>query len=246
MTQTKPSIASLLEQRVLILDGAMGSLIQRWHLEEEDYRGERFRHHPITLKNNNETLNLVRPDIITQIHREYLEAGADIIETNTFNAQRISMADFGLDTAEFCYETNLRAAQLACAAADEFTRRDPGKPRYVAGALGPMNRTLSLSPNVNDPGYRAVTFDQVMQAYYEQAKGLLDGGVDVLLPETTFDTLNQKAALRHPKTVCRWRPARAGVCQRDHYRPERAHAERANGRGVLGQHSSRAAHQHGH
>jgi len=195
MTQTKPSIASLLEQRVLILDGAMGSLIQRWHLEEEDYRGERFRHHPITLKNNNETLNLVRPDIITQIHREYLEAGADIIETNTFNAQRISMADFGLDTAEFCYETNLRAAQLACAAADEFTRRDPGKPRYVAGALGPMNRTLSLSPNVNDPGYRAVTFDQVMQAYYEQAKGLLDGGVDVLLPETTFDTLNQKAAL---------------------------------------------------
>ncbi|HQX76417.1 MAG TPA: homocysteine S-methyltransferase family protein, partial [Thermoflexales bacterium] len=195
MTQTKPSIASLLEQRVLILDGAMGSLIQRWHLEEEDYRGERFRHHPITLKNNNETLNLVRPDIITQIHREYLEAGADIIETNTFNAQRISMADFGLDTAEFCYETNLRAAQLACAAADEFTRRDPGKPRYVAGALGPMYRTLSLSPNVNDPGYRAVTFDQVMQAYYEQAKGLLDGGVDVLLPETTFDTLNQKAAL---------------------------------------------------
>ncbi len=195
MTVNKPSITDLLHERILILDGAMGTMIQRYNLQETDYRGERFVDHPIDLKNNNEALTLVRPDIIAQIHREYLDAGADIIETNTFNAQAISMADFDMTSPDLIREMNVRAAQIALQAANEFTRRDPARPRYVAGALGPMNRTLSLSPDVNDPGFRAVTFDQVMQAYYEQAKALVDGGVDVLLPETTFDTLNLKAAL---------------------------------------------------
>lgn len=193
--QRKPPITELLNERILLLDGAMGTMIQRYGLQEEDYRGERFRGHPVDLKNNNEALTLVRPDIILDIHRAYLEAGADIIETNTFNAQAISMADFDMTAPALIREMNLEAARLARLAADEFTRRDPTRPRYVAGALGPMNRTLSLSPDVNDPGFRAVTFDQVVQAYYAQAKALLDGGVDVLLPETTFDTLNLKAAL---------------------------------------------------
>ncbi|MCS6848442.1 MAG: methionine synthase [Anaerolineae bacterium] len=191
----KPPITELLEQRILVLDGAMGTMIQRYRLQEEDYRGERFKDHPIELKNNNEVLNLVRPDIILDIHRQYLEAGADIIETNTFNAQAISLADFEMTDPALVREINLAAARLARQAAGEFMRRDPSWPRYVAGALGPMNRTLSLSPDVNDPGYRAVTFDQVMQAYYDQAKALIEGGVDLLLPETTFDTLNLKAAL---------------------------------------------------
>ncbi|BCX05284.1 MAG: methionine synthase [Candidatus Roseilinea sp.] len=191
----KPPITELLEQRILVLDGAMGTMIQRYRLQEADYRGERFRDHPVELKNNNEALNLVRPEVILDIHRQYLEAGADIIETNTFNAQAISMADFEMSDPALIREINLAAARLARQAADEFMRRDPSRPRYVAGALGPMNRTLSLSPDVNDPGYRAVTFDQVMQAYYDQAKALIEGGVDLLLPETTFDTLNLKAAL---------------------------------------------------
>ncbi len=191
----KPPIVELLEQRILVLDGAMGTMIQRHRLQEEDYRGERFRDHPVELKNNNEVLNLTRPEIILDIHRQYLEAGADIIETNTFNAQAISMADFDMSDPVLIREINLAAARLARQAAEEFMRRDPSRPRYVAGALGPMNRTLSLSPDVNDPGYRAVTFDQVMQAYYDQAKALIEGGVDLLLPETTFDTLNLKAAL---------------------------------------------------
>ncbi|MDW8350599.1 MAG: methionine synthase [Anaerolineae bacterium] len=191
----KPPIGELLEQRILVLDGAMGTMIQRYRLQEEDYRGERFKDHPVELKNNNEVLNLVRPDIILDIHRRYLEAGADIIETNTFNAQAISMADFEMSDPALIREINLAAVRLARQAADEFMQRDPSRPRYVAGAIGPMNRTLSLSPDVNDPGYRAVTFDQVMQAYYDQAKALIEGGADLLLPETTFDTLNLKAAL---------------------------------------------------
>ena len=191
----KPELTELLKQRILILDGAMGTMIQRYSPDEAAYRGERFAHWHIDLKNNNETLNLVRPDMIEAIHREYLDAGADIIETNTFNAQAVSMADFDMGDPALIREINLAAAGIARTAADDFTQCDPSKPRYVAGALGPMNRTLSLSPNVNDPGFRAVTFDQVMQAYYDQAKALLDGGVDVLLPETTFDTLNLKAAL---------------------------------------------------
>jgi 5-methyltetrahydrofolate--homocysteine methyltransferase len=194
-TSIKPDITDLLDERILLLDGAMGSMIQRHRLEEADYRGERFKDHPADLKNNYDALTLVRPDIILGIHREYLEAGADIIETNTFSAQAVSMADFEMTSPALLREINLKAARLACQAADDFTRRDPAKPRYVAGSLGPMNRTLSLSPDVNDPGFRAVTFDQVMQAYRDQAKALLDGGVDVLLPETTFDTLNLKAAL---------------------------------------------------
>ena len=191
----KPPITELLKQRILILDGAMGTMIQRYKPDEATYRGERFSNWHIDLKNNNETLNLVQPDMIEAIHREYLEAGADILETNTFNAQAISMADFDMTDPALIREMNIRAAQIARKAADDFTQRDPRKPRYVAGALGPMNRTLSLSPNVNDPSFRAVTFDQVMQAYYDQAAALLEGGVDILLPETTFDTLNQKAAL---------------------------------------------------
>jgi 5-methyltetrahydrofolate--homocysteine methyltransferase len=195
MTVNKPAITDLLRERILILDGAMGTMIQRYGLQEIDYRGERFTHHPVDLKNNNEALTLVRPDIIEQIHREYLDAGADLIETNTFNAQAISMADFDMTAPALIREMNVQAAQIALKAANDFTQRDPSRPRYVAGALGPMNRTLSLSPDVNDPGFRAVTFDQVMQAYYEQARALVEGGVDVLLPETTFDTLNLKAAL---------------------------------------------------
>ncbi len=191
----KPPIADLLERRILVLDGAMGTMIQSYRLAEEDYRGERFGDHPVELKNNNEVLNLTRPDVILDIHRQYLEAGADIIETNTFNAQAISLADFEMTDPGLIREINLAAARLARQAADEFTRRDPTRPRYVAGALGPMNRTLSLSPDVNDPGFRAVTFDQVMRAYYDQAKALIEGGVDLLLAETVFDTLNLKAAL---------------------------------------------------
>ena len=156
---TKPNITDLLRERILILDGAMGTMVQRYGLEEADYRGERFANWHIDLKNNNEALNLVRPDIIEGIHREYLEAGADILETNTFNAQAISMADFDMSAPELLHEINTAATQLARKVADEFTRRDPSRPRYVAGALGPMNRTLSLSPDVNDPGFRAVTFD---------------------------------------------------------------------------------------
>jgi 5-methyltetrahydrofolate--homocysteine methyltransferase len=184
-----------MSQRILVLDGAMGSMIQQWQLEEGDYRGARFATHHVDLKNNNEALNLVRPDIILEIHRQYLEAGADIIETNTFNAQAVSMADYDMQQPELIREINLAAAQIARSAADEFSRHTPTQPRFVAGALGPMNRTLSLSPDVNNPGFRAVTFDQVMRAYYDQAKALLDGGVDLLLPETVFDTLNLKAAL---------------------------------------------------
>ena len=191
----KPAITDLLRERILILDGAMGTMVQRYGLVEADYRGERFASWPVDLKNNYDALNLVRPDIIEDIHREYLEAGADILETNTFSAQAVSMADFDMTAPEMLREMNAVGARLARKVADEFTQRDPSKPRYVAGALGPMNRTLSLSPDVNDPGFRAVTFDEVMEAYYQQAKVLLEEGVDILLPETTFDTLNQKAAL---------------------------------------------------
>ncbi len=197
----KPPLIALLNERILILDGAMGTMIQSYKLSEEDYRGERFQDHPVELLNNNEVLNLTRPDIILDIHHQYLEAGADIIETNTFNAQAISLADFEMTDPALIREINLAAARLARQAADEYTRRDPSRPRYVAGAIGPMNRTLSLSPDVNDPGFRAVTFDEVMRAYYDQAKALIEGGVDLLLAETTFDTLNLKAALYAIQTL---------------------------------------------
>jgi 5-methyltetrahydrofolate--homocysteine methyltransferase len=182
-----------IKKHVLVLDGAMGTMIQRYKLGEKDYRGKRFASHPSDLRGNNDLLSLTRPEIIREIHRAYLEAGADIIETNTFNANAISQADYGLEG--LVYEMNKAAAEIAASAAKEYTERDPGRPRFVAGALGPTNKTASLSPDVNDPGYRAVTFDELYEAYKEQARGLLDGGADALLVETIFDTLNAKAAL---------------------------------------------------
>ncbi|HVP30030.1 MAG TPA: methionine synthase [Myxococcota bacterium] len=181
------------ERRILILDGAMGTMIQRHRLGEADYRGERFRDHPRDLKGDNEILVLTRPDVIEGIHRAYLEAGSDLIETNTFSSNRVSQADYGLEG--LCYELNLEAARLARRAADEWTARTPDRPRFVAGALGPTNRTLSISPDVNDPSYRNLGFDALRDAYAEQTRGLLDGGVDLLLVETIFDTLNAKAAI---------------------------------------------------
>lgn len=183
----------LLKNRILILDGAMGTMIQRHKLVEEDYRGERFAGVAIPQKGNNDLLVLTRPDVIGGIHRSYLEAGADIIETDTFNAQRISMEDYGM--AGIVREMNLAAARLARKAADEYTLKTPDKPRFVAGAVGPTNKTASMSPDVNNPAYRAVTYDQLVQAYKEQMIALIDGGVDALLIETIFDTLNAKAAL---------------------------------------------------
>ncbi len=185
-----------LEKRILIIDGAMGTMIQRYQLAEADYRGERFKNWPVDLKGNNDLLCLTRPDIIKEIHMQYLEAGADIIETNTFNSQKISLADYQMES--LAYEINLAAAKIARQAVDEFTAKSQGataNPKWIAGALGPMNKTLSLSPDVNNPGFRAVSFDEVAAAYYEQVSGLVDGGVDILLIETIFDTLNAKAAI---------------------------------------------------
>jgi len=189
------SIHDLLSERILIIDGAMGTMIQRYKLTENDYRGERFKDWPTDIKGNNDLLCLTRPQIIKEIHKQYLEAGADIIETNTFNAQRVSLADYHMQ--DLAYEINLAAAKIARNAVDEFmdAQGHSSEPRFVAGAIGPMNKTLSLSPDVNNPGYRALTFDEAMSAYYEQVKGLVDGGVDVLLIETIFDTLNAKAAI---------------------------------------------------
>ncbi len=184
-------IKELLQQRILVLDGAMGTMIQHYNLTEADFRGKLFASHPCELKGNNDVLTLTRPDIIKEIHRQYLEAGADIIESNTFSCNRISMADYGLESN--VYELNLRAVQLAKEAAAEFST--PGKPRFVAGSIGPTNRSASLSPDVNNPGFRNITFDNLVAAYTEQLKGLIDGGVDLLLIETVFDTLNAKAAL---------------------------------------------------
>lgn len=182
-----------LKKRILILDGAMGTMIQRHKLVEADYRGDRFADAPIPQKGNNDLLVLTRPDVIEGIHRSYFVAGADIIETDTFNAQRISMEDYGM--AGIVREMNLAAARLARTVADEFTQLTPDKPRFVAGAVGPTNKTASMSPDVNNPAYRAVTYDQLVEAYKEQMIALIDGGVDALLIETIFDTLNAKAAL---------------------------------------------------
>ncbi len=186
-------IDEIIKERVLVLDGAMGTMIQQYKLSEEDYRGERFADHASDLKGNNELLSLVRPDIIAAIHNEYLEAGADIVETNTFNANSISQEDYNL--SELSYELNKRSAEIAKACTTEYSEKTPEKPRYVAGALGPTNKTASISPDVNNPGYRSIDFDALVDAYYEQACGLIDGGVDILLVETIFDTLNAKAAL---------------------------------------------------
>lgn len=193
-------IRQQLEHRVLVIDGAMGTMIQRYQLEEKDYRGKRFADWPQDLKGNNDLLSLTRPDIIRAIHKAYLDAGADIIETNTFNAQKISLADYKMES--LAYEMNLDSAKLAKEAVQEWMVTNPnGGPKFVAGALGPTNRTASLSPDVNDPGFRAVSFDELVEAYSEQLKGLLDGGADLLLIETIFDTLNAKAALFAIQTV---------------------------------------------
>ncbi len=183
----------MIRERVLVLDGAMGTMIQSFRLEEKDYRGEAFRDHPSLLKGNNDLLSLTRPEVIRQIHDMYLEAGADIIETNTFNATRISQADYGLEKE--VYEMNRAAASLAAEAAGEWTAKNPDRPRYVAGSIGPTNKTASMSPRVEDPGFRVVRFDDLRLAYAEQVSGLMDGGVDLLIVETIFDTLNAKAAL---------------------------------------------------
>ena len=180
-----------LANRILVMDGAMGTMIQRHGLSEGDYRGERFADWPSDLKGNNDLLSLTAPDVIEGIHREYLEAGADIVETNTFNAQRISLADY--EMSDLAYELNLESARLARRAADSVTT--PERRCYVAGAIGPTNRTASISPDVNDPGKRNVSFDELVEAYLEQARGLADGGVDLMLVETIFDTLNAKAAI---------------------------------------------------
>ena len=192
------NIRDLLNERILIIDGAMGTMIQRHKLTEADYRGKLFKDWHSDIKGNNDLLCLTQPVIIKEIHKEYLEAGADIIETNTFNAQKVSLADYHMQS--LAYEINLAAAKIARQAIDEYnlehnTSPSDSEPHFVAGAIGPMNKTLSLSPDVNNPGYRAVTFDEVVDAYYEQVKGLVDGGVDLLLIETIFDTLNAKAAI---------------------------------------------------
>ena len=187
------TIQELIRQRILVLDGALGTMIQKYHLSEEDFRGTRFVDQPGQMKGNNDLLCLTAPHVIQDIHRKYLDAGADIIETNTFNAQRISQADYHVE--DYCREINLAATKLARELADEYTRKNPSKPRFVAGSVGPTNKTCSMSPDVNDPAFRAITFDELVEAYKEQMESLLEGGVDAILIETIFDSLNAKAAI---------------------------------------------------
>lgn len=187
------TILQAIKKRILILDGAMGTMLQRYNFSEEDFRGERFKDFPHSLKGNNDLLSLTQPKAIRDIHAQYFEAGADIVETNTFSGTTIGMADYHLE--DIVYELNFESAKIAREVADEFTAKNPEKPRFVAGSIGPTNRTASMSPDVNDPGFRAVTFDDLRIAYKQQVEALLDGGVDLLLVETIFDTLNAKAAL---------------------------------------------------
>lgn len=187
-------IHDILKERILILDGAMGTMIQRYKLGEEDFRNEGLKDHHKPLKGNNDLLSFTRPDVIKAIHRQYFDAGADIIETNTFSGTVIAQADYDLGQA-WVDLINYESAKIAREVADEVTALNPAKPRFVAGAMGPTNRTLSISPDVNDPGYRAVTFDELVSAYKQQARKLVEGGVDIILIETIFDTLNAKAAL---------------------------------------------------
>ena len=186
-------IRKILQHKILVLDGAMGTMIQQYKFTEEDYRGEKFKNFHISVKGNNDMLSITQPEAIKEIHAKYLEAGADIIETNTFSSTTIAMADYEMEN--FVYELNFQSAKIAKEVADEFTKKDPSKPRFVAGSIGPTNRTASMSPDVNDPGFRAVTFDDLRIAYKQQVEALIDGGVDLLLVETVFDTLNAKAAL---------------------------------------------------
>ena len=199
-SDSRQKIRNLLKSRILILDGAMGTMIQRYKLEEKDYRGEQFANHPCDVKGNNDLLSITQPKVIEEIHNEYLAAGADIIETNTFSANAISMADYQME--DQAYALNLASARIARKVADEFTRKTPDNPRFVAGSLGPTNRTASISSDVNDPGCRAVTFDQLVAAYAEQTRGLVDGGIDIILIETIFDTLNAKAAIFAVQSYC--------------------------------------------
>ncbi len=195
------NIKDELKKRILIIDGAMGTMIQRHKLSEEDYRGTRFKDWHTDVKGNNDLLSITQPQIIQEIHEQYLAAGADIIETNTFSSTVIAQADY--DMQSLAYELNVASAKCARIAADKYTAKNPLKPRFVAGAIGPLNKTLSLSPDVNNPGFRAVTFDEVAAAYTEQIRGLVDGGVDLLLIETIFDTLNAKAAIYAAKNYFR-------------------------------------------
>ena len=187
------NIYQTIQKRILVLDGAMGTMLQRYNFSESDFRGERFKDYPTSLKGNNDLLSLTQPEAIAEIHRKYFQAGADIVETNTFSGTTIAMTDYQME--DLVYELNYESAKIAKRVADEFTKQNPGKPRFVAGSIGPTNRTASLSPDVNRPEYRAITFNELRVAYKQQVEALIDGGVDVLLVETIFDTLNAKAAL---------------------------------------------------
>ncbi|RMA57215.1 homocysteine S-methyltransferase family protein [Ulvibacter antarcticus] len=186
-------IQKALMKRILVLDGAMGTMLQRYNFNEEDFRGERFKNFHKSVKGNNDLLSLTQPQAIAQVHAKYFEAGCDIVETNTFSGTTIAMADYGME--DLVNELNFESARIAKEVADEFTNKEPHKPRFVAGAIGPTNKTASMSPDVNDPGFRAISFDELRVAYKQQAEALIDGGVDILLVETVFDTLNAKAAL---------------------------------------------------
>lgn len=186
-------IVKLMQEKILILDGAMGTMLQRYNFSEEDFRGERFKDFHTSVKGNNDLLSLTQPKAIAEVHRKYFEAGADIVETNTFSGTTIAMADY--DMEDLVYELNFESAKIAKQVAEEITKKEPHKPRFVAGAIGPTNKTASMSPDVNDPGFRAISFDELRIAYKQQAEALIDGGVDLLLVETVFDTLNAKAAL---------------------------------------------------
>ena len=187
------SLYDVIKERILVLDGAMGTMIQAYNLKEEDFRGERFKNYSSSLKGNNDLLSITQPQIISEIHKKYLDSGADILETNTFSSNSISMADYNME--DLVYELNFESAKIAKKLSDEYSIKDSSKPRFVAGSIGPTNKTASMSPDVSDPGFRAITFDELVISYTEQIKGLVDGGVDILLLETIFDTLNAKAAL---------------------------------------------------
>ncbi len=189
----KNKIEEIIKEKILILDGAMGTMIQQYNFTEEDYRGDRFKDFKVSVKGNNDLLSITQPEVIKEIHRKYLAAGADIIETNTFSGTTIAMADYQME--DLVTELNFQSAKIAREVADEFTAKEPNKPRFVVGSMGPTNKTASMSPEVNDPGYRAITFEELRTAYKQQAEALIDGGVDLLLVETVFDTLNAKAAL---------------------------------------------------
>lgn len=235
------ALTAALEQRILVIDGAMGTAIQRDRPDEAGYRGERFADWPSDLVGNNDLLTLTQPHIIEGIHREYLEAGADILETNTFNANAVSLSDYGME--ELSYELNYAGAALARVAADEYST--PAKPRYVAGALGPTTRTASISPDVNDPGARNVSYDQLVAAYLEAANGLVDGGADIILVETIFDSLNAKAAVFAIETLFEQRGGAGRSSSRHYYRCVRPDVVRPGHRGILECHPARQAHRGG-